>query len=148
MGNEAMKEVGRNEYKSRVAAALEARGWAMQAVEDSQCRYIPDLAFSANGVGGWIEVKFCQSVPTNLDAIKHYTKGQEMFLRRHGEKGSGHCYLLVGIAHPETHVLVRWDALKEARLSPFGFLLSMVGVRQERTLDELAYFMNKHINKR
>jgi len=135
-----------DEYQGAIVAGLEAKGWAIQVHSDENCRYIPDLSFSANGIGGWIEVKYCPQRPKTLGHIKHYTKGQELWLRMHGEKGTGHCYVLVGT--PWEHFLVRWDALKLARTTPFLSLLSLLGVCVTPTLQEMCYFLNRHISGR
>lgn len=105
------------EFKRAVAAALQVFGWQTQEHEDSVGSFIPDLSFSANFVSGWIEVKYCHKPPKTLGAIKHYTKGQEDWLVRHGRAGSGHCYLLVGT--PEESRLARWDALSQLRDRPW-----------------------------
>lgn len=133
-----------DDYRDKFAAALEARGWVTQRHEDAYHNFIPDLSISGNGIDGWVEVKYCKKTPLNLDCIAHYTKGQEMFLRRHGAAGSGHCYLLVGLS--DWNLLIRWDALKGIRSCPFDALPSNIGVRGTKTIDEMAYFMNKHIS--
>ena len=135
-----------SEYQDAIVDGLEAKGWVIQVHSDENCRYIPDLSFSANGVGGWIEVKYCPKPPETLGHIRHYTKGQELWLRKHGERGTGHCYLLVGT--PLEHLLLRWDSLKAARHAPFHALRDRLGVVGKPTLQEMVYFLGRHITAR
>ncbi len=100
------------QYQKDVIAALEARGWAVQAHND-EANFIPDLSFSANYVDGWIELKWADKLPKTLGSIKHWTKGQEEWLSKRGRAGSGHCYLLLGT--PKLHVLWRWTELARVR---------------------------------
>lgn len=96
-------------YKRDLVLRLVGLGWSVQEHEDKFCRYIPDLSFSASGKSGWIEVKYEKSPPKTLSAIKHFTKGQEQWLKLHGERGQGHCYLLVG--SPGFHVVFHHSEL-------------------------------------
>lgn len=134
------------EYQDALVTALTAKGWMVQVHSDEQRRYVPDLSFSGNMTAGWIEVKYCGKRPETLGHIKHYTKGQELWLRGHGATGTGHCYLLVGT--PQEHALIRWDALKEARHMSFLRTLRLLGVHTTLTLQEMCYFMNRHITAR
>lgn len=105
------------DYQRKLQAALEAIGWKTQSHRDMFSNYIPDLSFAGGGVDGWIEVKYLPGEPSCLNDIKHYTRGQELWLRDAGAKGSGHCYLLIGTSI--SHTLIRWDRLKDNRLTPF-----------------------------
>jgi len=136
-----------NEYRDAIVAAMTVKGWILQVHSDENCRYIPDLSFSGNRTGGWIEVKYCKQMPETLNHIDHYTKGQELWLRGHGAVGTGYCYLLVG--SPSEHILVRWDALKEARHLPLVALpFRLLGVTSTPTWQDMCTFLNRHITAR
>ena len=101
------------EYKGISIIYLQAKGYMMQAHEDSNSKFIADLSFSGMCVDGWIEVKWCAKAPKTVGSIEHWTKGQEEWLRLRGQQGSGHCYLLVGT--PIRHVLWKWNMLPTVR---------------------------------
>jgi len=106
------------EYKHEVADLLRGLGWKTQQHEDSVQNFIPDLSFSAHRADGWIEIKYCEKIPKSLNAIKHYTHGQQDWLIQRGSKGSGHCYLWIGT--PNAHFLWRWSSLAESRDLPWA----------------------------
>jgi len=106
------------EYKHDVMAILKGLGWKVQAHEDMISNFIPDLSFGFAGADGWIELKWVDKLPKSLNAIHHYTHGQQDWLIQRGKRGAGHCYLLVGTPH--YHYLWRWDVLKEIRLLPWA----------------------------
>lgn len=113
-------------FKQRVATALFALGWRIQFHEDRIEKYIADVSWSANYVDGWFEVKYCSKLPSTLDALDHWTTGQENWLIERGRAGSGHCYLLLG--SPKCHALWPWHALKDVRSMPFKTALRHASV--------------------
>lgn len=110
------------QFKLDVMLALEGRRFKCQAHEDRHTKYIPDVSFSGNYVDGWMEVKFCTRAPATLGSLKHWTKGQEQWLRDMGRAGSGHCYLLVGVGPQDAmrSYLWRWDDLTAVRGMKFA----------------------------
>lgn len=101
------------EFKTGLMNALAYEGYISQRHEDRYENFIPDLSFSGHGVDGWVEIKSCTECPDTLNDLKHWTRGQEEFLRLHGPKGSGHCYLVVGT--PDGIWAWRWDSLSHVR---------------------------------
>jgi hypothetical protein len=109
-----MKEL---EYKHNVMDLLKGLKFKVQAHEDKISNFIPDLSFSFARRDGWIEMKYLNRAPKTLDAIGHYTHGQQEWLTTRGAVGSGHCYLWVGT--PNAHFLWRWSDLGAIRHLPW-----------------------------
>jgi hypothetical protein len=118
-----VKMVGRGlgvnelDYKRDVVSILRGIGFDVQAHEDAVDNFIPDLSFAFAGKDGWVELKYLNKLPRNLDAIPHYTYGQQEWLINRGFKGSGNCFLLVG--SPRKHFLWYWRNLKMVRGLPW-----------------------------
>jgi hypothetical protein len=74
---------------------------------------MPDLSFAGRRFDGWMEVKWLPEDPASLNAIPHWTIGQEEWLRQRGRHGCGLCFLVVGT--PRRIMLWRWDRLQEVR---------------------------------
>lgn len=104
-------------YKMHLCGALLTAGFTAQRHEDSVSRYIPDISFAGFGNDGWIEVKMLTAVPRKFN-IKHFTRGQESWLRERGNAGRGWCYLLV--VTPVNQWLWRWDAFRKIRDLPWN----------------------------
>lgn len=134
-----------DEYVLHVQVELEALGWKTQNQEHESARYVPDLSFAANGIDGWIEVKYAKVPPKTLGSIKHYTKGQEKWLADFGKAGGGHCYVLLGL--PGKHVLFRWDRLKELRDMPLDDAIGNHKWLMGWTLEDLTAQMNRYLRK-
>lgn len=130
------------DYKRRVTQALLFHGWLVQEHEDKFGNFIPDLSFSANRTGGWIEVKYCDPEPVCLDMIPHWTRGQEHWLYDHGRAGTGHCYLLVGT--PDDNFLWRYSELRATRVQSFRGAWQSIFIK-EPTIFDLAGEMNRRI---
>lgn len=119
-------------YKHDVMDALRVRKVLTQLHEDRLSSFIPDLSICGHGSDGWLEVKYCETAPTHLHAIKHWTKGQEHWLIQRGTQGSGRCYLLVGCG--EVHHLFSYNRLHKVRYLPWdvaihsGWMFSGLGV--------------------
>lgn len=106
------------DYQNHLIDNLESLGWVMQVHDDKVRRFIPDLSFAANGVDGWIEVKWLKQIPKTIGHIDHFTRGQEDWLKIRGRSGSGHAYLWIGSA--ERHWVVHHSALgRDFRSIPF-----------------------------
>jgi hypothetical protein len=89
--------------------------WRIQRHEDKHSPDVPDLSYSCRRCSGWLELKVLDKWPASptapLDfALSHFTLSQRSWLRRHGEMGSGHCYLLAKIG--DDFLLVRWSQLQ------------------------------------
>ncbi len=136
------------DFKRHLIVALTARGFVCQPHEDRYVNFIPDLSLSGFGFDGWLEVKYREKEPKTLNAIDHWTKGQEQWLCDRGEAGSGHCYLVVGT--PSGCFVWNWSQLLAARHLPwpeavtnygltfrelrsFGLYLSRLGLPGPRT---------------
>lgn len=104
-----------NEYKKSVRDGLRAVGFSVQFHEDKFSSFIPDISIAGLGADGWVEVKYAHKVPGCLGDIRHFTMGQERWLRERGLMGSGHCYLLLGT--PTGHFLFPWTLFPDARHS-------------------------------
>ena len=66
--------------------------------EDRTRRFIPDVSFALDGVDGWIELKAYDAWPSdNIPKFRNFTPGQRNWLRRRGEAGSGHCFVLAAV---------------------------------------------------
>lgn len=101
------------EYKKKVFMGLMAQGWDVQFHEDSVSNFIPDVSMGGHGVDVWIEVKYEEHPPKKISDIKHWTRGQEKWLKDRGRSGCGFCYLLIGSGHE--HMLFRWNTLNNIR---------------------------------
>jgi len=106
-----------DEYKGKLAQALEYFGFDASRHEDKVLNFIPDISFAGHRVDGWIEVKWCERDPSSLGAISHWTRGQEEWLCHRGKCGSGFCFLLVGT--PARHFMWHHGTLARARSMPF-----------------------------
>ncbi len=134
-----------DEYVARVQIELEALGWKTQNQEHESARYVPDVSFSANGVDGWIEVKYVKTLPKSLSSIRHYSKGQEKWLIDFGKAGGGYCYVLLG--SPGKHVLFKWHQLKEIRDIPLEEAIGLHKWLMDWTLEGLTGQMNRYIRR-
>lgn len=117
------------DYKRSVTSALLFHGIITQEHEDKVSNFIPDLSFSGYGHHGWIEVKWCETLPKTLDGIKHWTLGQEQWLIDRGDKGARTCFLLVGC--PTGHYLLESAVLADARWLNIHAALAMASIRGE-----------------
>lgn len=124
------------DYQKHFQIGLEAIGISSQAHEDSISNFIPDVSFSGHGIDGWVEVKYCKKPPKTLGSIKHWTKGQEAWLKEFGAKGNGHCYLLVGV--PGWHYLFHYSHLAKARTAPFSTATGQMIAIKDDTIDGLC----------
>lgn len=107
-----------DEFRDALQGAMEAHGFGVQRHEDKLYNFIPDLSFGvARHYDGWIEVKWKNEMPPKLDAIDHWTRGQERWLESRGAKGSGNCFLVVGT--PGVICLWGWDRLSAIRRVPY-----------------------------
>lgn len=105
-------------FKRQLFQQLTIAEWDCQRHEEKAETGIPDLSAAAHGEDFWIELKQCPIPPLTLNNIRHWTRKQELWLRRRGAHGCGHCYLLVEIGkNPKdaTYYLWRWDKLKQVR---------------------------------
>lgn len=133
------------DYKRDLVTALIFHSFDMQVHEDKHSNFIPDLSFAHGGVEGWIEVKWCDEPPPTLDSMKHWTAGQEDWLRNRGRAGGGHCYLLVGT--PKLHVLWKYGALAEVRRASWTHAVSRATLK-EYTLSSLSHAMSESLRRR
>lgn len=85
----------------------------VQAHEDKQVNFIPDLSFAVGGHDFWLEVKYCKEMPKTLGSIAHYTRGQQEWLTNRNEAGGSRCYLLVGL--PPCELLLPASSLDRLR---------------------------------
>lgn len=108
-----------NEYRKRVIRAMIRTGFSVQPLEDMHSKFVPDLIFAKEGKMGAMELKYLPDDPKSLDAIKHYTKGQEQWLTDWGKKNGENCFLLIGIERSSLHYIFRSSVLKKARKLPF-----------------------------
>jgi hypothetical protein len=122
-------------YKRDIVAAMEGRGFKMQAHEDMYVKFIPDLSFSAGKTDGWIEVKYAHKLPGTLADIKHYTTGQQEWLITRGKAGAGHCFLWVG--SPILHAVWHFSKLRQCRGMPIVGALDLACIVRDST-DEVA----------
>ena len=132
-----------DEYVLHVQVELEALGWKTQNQEHESARYVPDVSFSANGIDGWLEVKYVKVLPKTLGSIKHYTKGQQQWLIDFGKAGAGHCYVLLG--SPGKHVLFKYHQLKLIRDMPLEEAIGKHKWLMDWTLEGLAEQMNRYV---
>lgn len=124
-----------DEFKARLIAAFSFEGVFTQEHEDKDSNFIPDLSFAGKGKDGWIEVKYCPETPAKLSSIRHYTRGQELWLRNAGMNGSGYCFLVVGT--PDVHAAWRWQDLVLVRDMPFESALNRCFVHGYNVTDLL-----------
>lgn len=128
-----MKYTNEQEFKLALQGALAYIGWDTQAHEDKNYNFIPDLSFSGDGVDGWIEVKWCHENPTSVGSIPHWTVGQEMWLMKRGERGGGHCFLVVGT--PDGVFCWRYNRLEHARTGPWKWTIRFCIYRGDNLLE-------------
>jgi hypothetical protein len=120
-----MEKMIESDYKRLITNALTAMGWDIQWHEDAFVKYIPDISFGAHGIDGWIEVKFKQDPPKRIGDIKHYTKGQEDWLRKRGAVGAGRCYVVLGTG--VGHLALPHTSLSNARTATYIAAQSLPG---------------------
>lgn len=136
--NEAM-------YQDKLLTALHSRGWKTQVHDDKCCPFIPDLSFAAHGVDGWIEVKWLNKLPKTMGHIRHFTFGQEQWLKKVGMFGSGHCFLWIG--SKDKHWIIKWQSLySHFRVIPFADAMDLAFLT-ESSLEELCDKMTNSIKR-
>lgn len=73
--------------------------WVAERIENSAKSGTPDVAYSANNVHGWIELKHRPTWPKRSKTpvrLHHFTNQQRIFLTKHGKAG-GHCFLFLKV---------------------------------------------------
>lgn len=73
--------------------------WESLRVENAVSSGTPDVAYSCNGVHGWIEFKYVVRWPSRYKTplrLTHFTPYQKVFLYKHGEAGN-HCFMFLKV---------------------------------------------------
>lgn len=115
------------EFKQALIRIMIGLEWDVESHEDKHKSFIPDLSFAIGGNDGWMEVKWCDRAPDCLADIRHYTMGQESWLRKRGARGLGYCYLMVGT--PEVCIAIKYDFLHRARHMDFDAVVQSTPYR-------------------
>lgn len=87
-----------NTFKKYLMKIMGTR-WDADSIETKYLTGIPDIAFGARGINGWIELKQVKAWPKREDTIikpEHYTAEQVNWLSKRGKKG-GNCFVMVRV---------------------------------------------------
>jgi hypothetical protein len=129
------------DYVKKIKNCMLAIGWVPQDHQDKVWNFIPDLSFAGQRAEGWMEVKWANTDPVSLGALRHWTHGQEEWLRTRGRVGSGNCYLLLGTS--KANYLWRWDVLDKVRGLPFD-----QAVHYCYLIDQMLWDLIQHLSVR
>lgn len=81
--------------------------WQSVRIESSASGGVPDVAYSKDGVHGWIELKFIPSWPVRESTplrVPHLTPQQRLFILKHGSAGE-HCFLFLKVGSTKDYFL-------------------------------------------
>lgn len=89
--------------------------WEANRIETGTGVGIPDVSYSIYNAHGWIELKWLEKLPANVDTkitIDHFTKIQKHWLKQRGRL-AGHCWVFVHISDSREWFLFDWRQVDE-----------------------------------
>lgn len=103
----------------------DAMGNAWDAARHEKTTNVADVSFACGGCDGWIELKVARhTLRGNASQYAafdlswdHFTAGQRHWLQARGQRGSGHCFVLIRIPRHKLHdfeyLLIHWTQIHQ-----------------------------------